>query len=35
MLPPLFVYRKPLARRVAQKKPYGNDVERRTPFGVK
>ena len=28
----LFVYRKPLARRVVQKKPYGDTVEIKTPF---
>ena len=26
------VSRKPLARRVVQKKPYGDDVDRKTPF---
>ncbi|MBQ7114480.1 MAG: hypothetical protein IJO10_09620 [Clostridia bacterium] len=27
-----FVYRKPLAGRVVQKKPIGDDVDRKTPF---
>ena len=31
----LFVYRKPLARRVVQKKPYGDDVDKKTPFALK
>jgi hypothetical protein len=30
----LFVCRKPLARRVVQKKPYGDDVDEKTPFAL-
>ena len=29
--PHIFVYRKPLARRVVQKKAFADDVERKTP----
>ena len=28
------VFRKPLARRVVQKKPGGDDVDRKTPFAI-
>lgn len=31
---PLIVFRKPLARRVVQKKPGGDDVDRKTPFAI-
>ena len=30
----LFVTRKPLARRVVQKKPNGEDVDKKTPFAI-
>ncbi len=30
--PPLFVSRKPLARRVVQEKPNGEDVDKKTPL---